>query len=64
MILSSITYEHERTSGTFLGWLSDVGGLKDAIVLLMSPLAAYVSDLAFHLSITNALPAVQQSTGF
>ena len=53
-----MVYEHERTGDTFLVWLSDVGGLKDAIVLILSPIAAIVSNLSFKLSITNSMPTI------
>ena len=58
--LSSTQYEHERTSGTLLGWLSDVGGLNDAIILIIGPIAGYASGLSFNLSITNGMPALFQ----
>ena len=58
--LSSTQYEHERTSGTLLGWLSDVGGLNDAILLIIGPIAGYASGLSFNLSLTNGIPALFQ----
>ena len=55
--LSNTIFFHERRSGTFFAWLSGVGGLRDAMMLIMSPLIAYYSSLKFSLSITNDMPA-------
>ena len=55
--LSNTIFFHERRSGTFLAWLSNVGGLRDAMMLIISPLIAYYSSLKFSLSITNDMPA-------
>ena len=54
--LSASKYLHERTSGTFLGWLSDVGGLNDALIIIFSPLVMQISSLSFSLSVTNNMP--------
>ena len=54
---------YERKSGTFLAWLGDVGGLTDALTLILSPIAAYISALSFSLSITNGMPTAIQSKG-
>ena len=54
---------YERKSGTFLAWLSDVGGLKDALTLILSPITAYISALSFSLSITNGMPTAYQPKG-
>ena len=56
--LSTTKITHVRTSGTFLAWLSDVGGLRDAMILIISPVIGYVSALRFSLSITNDQPSL------
>ena len=48
---------HERRSGTFLEYLSDVGGLRDTVTLIISPIIASWSALSYSLSITNDMPA-------
>ena len=54
---------YERKSGTVLAWLGDVGGLTDALTLIVSPIAAYISALSFSLSITNGMSTAVQSNG-
>ena len=54
--LSTNKYIHERKSGTILGWLSDVGGLNDAFILIIAPLVAFVSSTEFSLALTNEMP--------
>ena len=60
--LSSTKYEHERVSGTVLGWLSDIGGFNDALGLLTKPLFAYISAFSYSLSVTNDMPTTIQKT--
>ena len=60
--LSSKKYLLERKSTTILGWLSDVGGLNDAIILTLSPFISYTSALSFSLAITNETPSILQTT--
>ena len=54
--LSANMYIHERKSGTFLAWLSDVGGLNDAFKLIIAPLVAVISSTEFSLAVTNEMP--------
>ena len=54
--LSNNKYLQERKSGTILGWLSDIGGLNDAFVLILAPLITMISSTSFSLSITNDMP--------
>ena len=42
--------------------VSDVGGLKDALVLLINPVVAYTSAMSFYLSITNGIPTAVYNT--
>ena len=61
-MLSTKKHLHERRSGTFLQWLSDIGGLNDAIVLIFNPLVSYISYLSFSLSLTNDMPSVDNNS--
>ena len=61
-MLSTKKHLHERRSGTFLQWLSDIGGLNDAIVLILNPLVSYISYLSFSLSLTNDMPSVDNKS--
>ena len=49
-------YIHERRSGTILSWLGDVGGLADAMRLILAPVVALISTTSFSLSVTNDMP--------
>ena len=37
--------------------MSDVGGLNDALMIILSPLVMHISSLSFSLSITNNMQA-------
>ena len=56
--LSTKKYLLDRKSTTILGWLSNVGGLNDAIILTLSPFISYISALSFSLAITNGTPSI------
>ena len=56
--LNSSKYYQQRRSETILSWLGEVGGLSDALFLLFSPAAAYISALSFNLSVTNGIPTM------
>ena len=54
--LSNKKYLQERKSATILGWLSDIGGLNDALCLILAPMIAFVSSTSFSYSLTNGMP--------
>ena len=60
--LSNTKYIQERRRGTILGWLSDVGGLNDAFLIILAPLIALISSKSFILSVMNGMPASSEST--
>ena len=49
--LSSNMYLQERRSVTILAWLSDIGGLNDAFVMILAPLITLISSNSFTLSL-------------
>ena len=59
--LSNTKYIQERRRGTILGWLSDVGGLNDAFLIILAPLIALISSKSFILSVMNGMPASSES---
>ena len=59
--LSNTKYLQERRRGTILGWLSDVGGLNDAFLIILAPLIALISSKSFILSVMNGMPASLES---
>ena len=51
-----------RETYSVLDWLGDVGGLNDAIVLILKPFISYISYLSFSLSLTNDMPTTFKRT--